>query len=66
MKTSRLPEQLDRRLAAELVPVRPRPIPPTYKPVTPGQARRNRARLLAALAAPADTSTSTSEKGNAA
>jgi len=63
---TRLPDQLDRRLAAELVPARPRPIPPKYKPVTPGQARRNRAVLLAALAAPADTATSTTEKGSAA
>jgi len=64
--TSRLlPEQLDRRLAAEAVPVRPRPARPKYPPVTPGQARRNRALLLAALNGPADTA-STTEKGTAA
>ena len=63
---ARLPEQLDRRLAAELVPVRPRPTRPAYRPVTPGQATRNRAALLAALNAPADHSPRSTEKGSAA
>jgi len=44
-----LPEALDRRLAAELVPARPRPPKPVYQPVTPSQAARHRAALLAAL-----------------
>jgi len=44
-----LPEALDRRLAAELVPARPRPPKPVYQPVTPSQAARHRATLLAAL-----------------
>lgn len=56
-----LPEDLDRRLAAELVPVRPTPYTPDAgtrhtrpsdpaAPVTDEQAEHHRAVLLAALA----------------
>jgi len=51
-----LPEDLDRRLAAELVPVRPTPYPRRTRsgspamPVTADQAAHHRAVLLAALA----------------
>jgi hypothetical protein len=44
-----LPAPLDRALAAEAVPVRPCPAAPAYPPVTPAQAARHRADLLAAL-----------------
>lgn len=48
MRARVLPEQLDRALAAEAVPVRPRPAV-KFLPVTAAQAARHRADLLAAL-----------------
>lgn len=49
MRPRLLPAPLDRALAAEAVPVRPCPAAPAYPPVTPAQAARHRADLLAAL-----------------